>query len=104
MLNVKLRQKFHTCASANGVDTCQGDSGGPLVCWDRSNDEDLSGQHRCKRAYLHGITSFGFGCATSRFPGVYVPVSRYYSWIKQEILAADQAQFDPSMVCKTARC
>lgn len=69
MLDVPLRHRLHTCASGNGVDTCQGDSGGPLVCWDRTSDADMAGQHKCKRAYLHGITSFGFGCASSRFPG-----------------------------------
>ena len=40
-------------------DTCQGDSGGPM--FDR-----ISGT-----TYQVGITSFGIGCGTRQFPGVY---------------------------------
>ena len=45
---------------AGGKDTCQGDSGGPLVV------PMAGGAFR-----LVGDTSFGFGCATPNFPGVY---------------------------------
>ena len=53
---------FMVCAGlmAGGVDTCQGDSGGPLVV------PLAGGGYR-----LVGDTSFGVGCATPFFPGIY---------------------------------
>ncbi|NXW53646.1 TMPSC protease, partial [Eurystomus gularis] len=61
------------CAGSpsGGVDACQGDSGGPLACRDPGTD----------RYYLVGIASFGAGCGRQRFPGIYVRVSQYRSWI-----------------------
>lgn len=46
-------------------DSCQGDSGGPLA---------VNGQ-------LVGIVSWGIGCATEGFPGVYASVPHYVQWI-----------------------
>lgn len=51
------------CAGKKGVDTCQGDSGGPM--WATTN----AGRRQI------GITSFGYGCATARYPGVYTEVN-----------------------------
>ncbi|NXI59935.1 TMPSC protease, partial [Chloroceryle aenea] len=61
------------CAGSRsgGTDTCQGDSGGPLACSD-----PRTGKH-----YLVGIASFGVGCGREKFPGIYVRVSQYSSWI-----------------------
>ncbi|KAH8257476.1 hypothetical protein KR038_010400 [Drosophila bunnanda] len=55
------------CYARRNRDTCSGDSGGPLV----------------HNNVLYGITSFGIGCARSRYPGVYVDVGDYVKWIKR---------------------
>lgn len=49
----------------NIVDSCQGDSGGPLTC----------------DGILQGITSNGFECARLNYPGIYMDVYHYRSWI-----------------------
>ncbi|NXR26770.1 TMPSC protease, partial [Cinclus mexicanus] len=58
-------------AWAGGTDTCQGDSGGPLVCYHPDSDQ----------YYLIGIASFGVGCGRPRYPGIYVRLSQYRTWI-----------------------
>jgi len=61
------------CAQGNRngkiVDACQGDSGGPLVC-------KAGG-----RWTLYGATSWGQGCASRNYPGVWARVHHFKSWI-----------------------
>ncbi|KAL9186395.1 hypothetical protein ACHAXT_005633 [Thalassiosira profunda] len=61
------------CARANGKDACQGDSGGP--CCIMSGDE-------CE---LVGIVSWGIGCASRDFPGVYANVAQESAWIRKQV-------------------
>ena len=45
-------------------DACQGDSGGPVIM----NDE------------LIGLVSWGYSCASPKYPGVYTDVAFYEAW------------------------
>ena len=58
-----LETNLEVCAGKRGADTCQGDSGGPMFV-------TLNGVRR-----QIGITSFGVGCATAEYPGVYAEVN-----------------------------
>lgn len=63
--------KTQLCAGdpAGGEDSCQGDSGGPLFSGDGAT------------ARVHGIVSYGEGCARKNVPGVYTRVSGFTQWI-----------------------
>ena len=56
-----------------GIDSCQGDSGRPMVC-------ELGGRY-----YLHGVTSWGYGCASPGKFGVYAQVKHVQTWLNQEM-------------------
>ncbi|XP_074082025.1 transmembrane protease serine 12-like isoform X2 [Macrotis lagotis] len=60
------------------VDTCLGDSGGPLMCY----------LPDAGKFYLMGITSFGYGCGRKNYPGVYVQVQFFKTWVINEVLQA----------------
>lgn len=51
------------------IDACQGDSGGPLVCQSGGS------------WFIHGATSWGYGCADKDYPGVWAKVTSALSWI-----------------------
>ena len=58
-----------------GKDSCQGDSGGPLVSKATGVDTGYS---------LIGVVSWGEGCASAGYYGVYTKVSNYLDWIAQQ--------------------
>lgn len=76
------------CATDFKQDACQGDSGGPLVILgnDSSGADDVQ----------VGVVSWGIGCATKEFPGVYSRVSSAYDWIEKEVCKRSQ---DPPSWC-----
>ena len=57
----------------------QGDSGGPLMAMHKHDNDDVI------YWVLHGITSWGIGCAKVNKPGVYTKVSHYIDWIRDII-------------------
>lgn len=67
----------HLSSFFNLQDACQGDSGGPLI---QRGDSSNGSQDT-----IVGIVSWGIGCASPIFPGVYSRTSSAYSWIKQEV-------------------
>jgi len=63
------------CASRDGKDSCQGDSGGPLL---------VKGADRLSDVQV-GVVSWGEGCASPGYPGVYARVSSQIDWINEQI-------------------
>ncbi|XP_044166667.1 MAM and LDL-receptor class A domain-containing protein 1-like [Acropora millepora] len=56
-----------------GVDIFQGESGGPMVC-------ETGGRY-----YLHGVTSWGYDCASPGKFGVYAKVTYVLNWLQSEM-------------------
>jgi len=63
------------CAGKGGKDACQQDSGGPLVKRTTRGDGSIVDVHV-------GIVSWGIGCGSQNFPGVYARTSKRADWIK----------------------
>ncbi len=61
----RIHAETEICAGRTNKDTCQGDSGGPLFSKVPGRDE-----------YVQiGITSWGYGCGATGYPGVYTRLS-----------------------------
>jgi secreted trypsin-like serine protease len=56
-------------------DTCLGDSGGGLYAYDS----------KLQRYVVVGITSYGVGCASAGYPGIYTRISYFYNWIMANV-------------------
>ncbi|GJE44313.1 serine protease [Methylobacterium soli] len=68
-----LVQDTMICAGLGVVDSCQGDSGGPAMAYIRGTP------------YLLGIVSWGVGCGTAKYPGVYLNIAKFSGWIAERI-------------------
>ncbi|XP_050665142.1 phenoloxidase-activating enzyme 1-like [Leptidea sinapis] len=59
-------------------DACRGDSGGPLMKKASSDDWECV-----------AVVSFGFGCGSDGWPGVYTSVAAYNDWIRQTMRSSN---------------
>jgi secreted trypsin-like serine protease len=55
------------------ADSCQGDSGGSLMVL------------RNHKYEIVGVTSWGKGCGRSGYPGVYTRITKYVTWICDQL-------------------
>jgi len=93
--NDQITENMLCAEHRQAKDSCQGDSGGPLV-------EESGGAQK-----QVGVVSWGIGCASDHFPGVYARVSKAYSWIESEVCKenkqyATEAGFDCANASFTA--
>ncbi|XP_055849534.1 venom protease-like isoform X3 [Episyrphus balteatus] len=73
-----VQDRTQICAGSKQAmkDTCQGDSGGPL--------QTVHPNHPCMYSII-GITSYGQGCGTIGYPGIYTRVFNYIQWIESVV-------------------
>merc|ERR1712062_49704 len=59
---------------SGGKAGCSGDSGGPLICPNENNNPIIT-----------GVDSWGYKCGAAKYPGVYGRVTKFLSWIKENM-------------------
>ena len=67
------------------IDTCQGDSGGPLMMYTTSN-----------QWVIVGVTSYGIGCASASYAGVYTRIAYYQTYINTIMSAYGNNHTNPT--------
>ena len=82
-----LNTTTYKCSFVNIHNTIT--SGGPLIVPGSSASQDI----------LIGVTSWGIGCATRVFPGVFARVSRAYDWIAETV--CETSTNPPGYMCET---
>ncbi|XP_058830006.1 inactive CLIP domain-containing serine protease A28-like [Topomyia yanbarensis] len=92
-----LHSSFLCAGGEPGVDVCKGDGGSPLACA-KANGEFVQA----------GIVAWGLGCGEDGVPGVYVNVSVFIDWIKDNLsregTSADALDDFSAYVLRTCSC
>lgn len=70
------------CAWSEEIDACLGDSGGPLLL---RGDEDRNDRDDAYGDVQVGVVSFGVGCLSPDFPGIYSRISDQIGWIDETV-------------------
>ncbi|XP_053210938.1 trypsin-1-like isoform X2 [Panonychus citri] len=88
-----ITDDFICAGTADGKkDACQSDSGGPLIAKLETGDEAEPGWE--SKFVQIGIVSFGYKCGVRGYPGVYVNVQKYLSWIVENIREPSEIMID----------
>ena len=67
-------------------DSCTGDSGGPMIIKKTTSTATTATSNAPTNYDLQvGIVSWGIGCASPLFPGVYSRISSQYNWIRDTV-------------------
>lgn len=73
-----------------GKDSCQGDSGGPLFVEENGFFVQV------------GVVSFGNGCGSAEFPGVYASVAHYLPWIIGKVIGPPSVTSECTDTCTSS--